>query len=51
MSSPHQTPIGVGIVGLSARRGWASQTHPRLGFSDPPFFGTAGKLAAADGST
>lgn len=23
----------------------------RLGFSDPPFFGTAGKLAAADGST
>ncbi|WP_328349328.1 MULTISPECIES: Gfo/Idh/MocA family protein [unclassified Streptomyces] len=27
MSSPHQTPIGVGIVGLSARRGWASQAH------------------------
>ncbi|WP_406219838.1 Gfo/Idh/MocA family protein [Streptomyces canus] len=27
MSSPQQTPIGVGIVGLSARRGWASQTH------------------------
>jgi hypothetical protein len=27
LSSPHQTPIGVGIVGLSARRGWASQAH------------------------
>ncbi|MFJ7076904.1 Gfo/Idh/MocA family protein [Streptomyces sp. NPDC098781] len=27
MSSPQQAPIGLGIVGLSARRGWASQTH------------------------
>lgn len=27
MPSPQQAPIGVGIVGLSARRGWASQAH------------------------
>ncbi|KOU33006.1 Gfo/Idh/MocA family protein [Streptomyces sp. WM6378] len=27
MSSPRQSSIGVGIVGLSARRGWASLAH------------------------
>ncbi|MER7985447.1 Gfo/Idh/MocA family oxidoreductase [Streptomyces noursei] len=27
MSSLQQSPLGVGIVGLSARRGWASQAH------------------------
>jgi predicted dehydrogenase len=27
MPSPRQSPIGVGIVGLSARRGWALRAH------------------------